>query len=256
MITGASSGIGVEIARLLAERGHGLTLVARREDRLRELADELSAKHPGRRYEVFAADLADAAAREKLAADVAATGLDVAVLVNNAGFGGHSEFVDAAPSGRDVEMVRLNVEAVTDLLARYLPGMVERRSGAVINVASTAAFQPMPGTATYAATKAFVLSQSEALAQELKGTGVTLTAVCPGPVKTEFAEVAGVGELAESAPEFVWLSAEEVAEAAVDGAAKGKRTVVPGAFNQVGTLLGRVAPRSLSLPLIDRGWNR
>jgi short-subunit dehydrogenase len=246
----------VEIARELAARGHGLCLVARREDRLQELADELAAAHPGRRYEVFAADLADAVAREKLVADIAAAGLQVSILVNNAGFGGHSEFVDAAPSGRDVEMVRLNVEAVTDLQARYLPGMVERGSGAVINIASTASFQPMPGTATYAATKAFVLSQSEAISQELKGTGVTVTAVCPGPVKTEFADVAGVGELADSAPEFVWMTAEQIAVAAVDGAAKGKRTVVPGAFNQAGSVIGRIAPRTLSLPLIDRGWNR
>jgi short-subunit dehydrogenase len=256
LVTGASSGIGVEIARQLAARGHGLALVARREGRLQELAGELSRSYPESRFEVFAADIGDAVARGQLVDAVAARGLQVSILVNNAGVGGHSEFADAAESGRDVQMVRLNVEAVTDLMARYVPGMVERGSGAVINVASTAAFQPMPGTATYAATKAFVLSQSEAVAQELKGTGVTVTAVCPGPVKTEFADVAGVGEIADNAPEFVWTTAEQVARAAVEGADSGKRTVVPGAFNQAGTVLGRIAPRALSLPLIDRGWNR
>ena len=154
-------------------------------------------------------------------------------------------------------MVRLNVEAVTDLLARYIPPMVERGSGAAINIASTAAFQPMPGTATYAATKAFVLSQSEALHQELKGTGVTVTAVCPGPVRTEFVEAAGVpDELTGAAPDFIWSTPEEIATAAVEGVAAGKRTVIPGSVNQATAFAARLVPTSLMLSAIDRRWNR
>jgi short-subunit dehydrogenase len=258
LVTGASSGIGVEIARELAARGHGLTLVARREQRLRDLATELGAAHPAIRIEVAAADLGEAAGRDAVAAAIAAAGLEVSILVNNAGFGGHAEFVDAAREGdRDLRMVRLNVEAVTDLLARYLPGMVESGAGAVINIASTAAFQPMPGTATYAATKAFVLSQSEALHQELKGTGVSVTAVCPGPVRTEFVEAAGVPEeLSGSTPDFVWSTPEEIAKAAVEGVEAGKRTVIPGTINRATAAAGHFMPTRLVLSAIDRGWNR
>ena len=257
LVTGASSGIGVEIARELARRGHGLTLVARREERMRALADELAAAH-SIRVEVVAADLGEAAGRDAVAAAVEAAGLDVSILVNNAGIGGHSEFVDAAREGdRDLRMVRLNVEAVTDLMARYVPGMADRRSGAVINVASTAAYQPMPGTATYAASKSFVLSLSEAMNQELKDSGVTVTALCPGPVRTEFVETAGVpDELTGTAPDFIWLTAEGVAKAAVDGAEAGKRTVVPGALHQATAFASRIVPTKLMLTAIDRRWNR
>jgi uncharacterized protein len=254
LITGASSGIGVEIARELAERGQGVSLVARREERLRELAVELATRH-GVRAEAYGCDLGDAAARDRLAAELEDAGLTVTILVNNAGFGGHGPFVEAAPD-RDVEMVRVNVEAVTDLLARYVPPMVDRGAGAVLNVASTAAFQPLPGSATYAATKAFVLSQGEALAAELKGTGVTVTTVCPGPVKTEFATVAGVDELASGAPEIVWTPPQQVAAEAVAALQSGKRAVVPGRLNQAGALAGRVLPRSLLLPTVQRFWNR
>lgn len=253
LVTGASSGIGVGIARELAARGHGVSLVARREERLAELATELA--DAGVRAEVFACDLADADARAALVARIDAAGLTVETLVNNAGFGRHGEFVAGAP-GRDVEMVRLNVEAVTDLLATYVPAMVERGRGAVINIASTAAAQPMPGGATYAASKAFVLSQGEALHQELKGTGVTVTNVCPGPVRTEFVEVSGVGQLAGGAPELVWTTVEQVASAAVRGVEAGRRTVTPGRLNQAGAIAGRLTPRALVLPAVDRGWNR
>jgi uncharacterized protein len=254
LITGASSGIGAAIARELAGRGHGVSLVARRAERLEELAAELAEAH-GVRAEAFAADLADAGARDRLTERLAAAGLTVEILVNNAGFGGHTRFA-AAPAGRDVEMVRVNVEAVTDLQAAYLPGMLERGRGAIINVASTAAFQPLPGTATYAATKAFVLSQSEAIHAEVAGGGVTVTAVCPGPVPTEFGEVAGVGELSDRAPELVWTEPERVAREAVEGAEHGKRVVVPGLLNQAGTLAGRFTPRAALLPLVRRFWAR
>lgn len=254
LVTGASSGIGVEIARGLAARGHGVWLTARREERLRELGEELEAEH-GIRADVFACDLGDATAREELVAAIGGAGLNVEVLVNNAGFGGHGRFI-RQERGRDVGMVRVNVEALTDLTVRWLPAMVERGRGAVLNVASIAAFQPLPGTATYGATKAFVLSQSEALHAELKGTGVTVTAVCPGPVKTEFAQVAGVDELAGRAPEVVWTSAEEVATAAIEALEAGRRTVVPGVINRAGALAGRLTPRGALLPVVRAVWGR
>ena len=153
-------------------------------------------------------------------------------------------------------MVRLNCEALLDLQARYLPAMVERGRGAVINIASTAAFQPIPGTATYAATKAFVLSLSEAVHEELKGTGVTVTAVCPGPVRTEFTRVAGIEQAEEQLPGMFWMSSEAVAKAAVDGAENGKRVVVPGLINRAGALTGQHTPRMLALPIVKRIWRR
>ena len=253
LVTGASSGIGAAIADSLARRGHGLTLVARREDRLTELAAELGERH-GVRAGVMSCDLSDAGARDALAAKLAEGGLDVEILVNNAGFGYAGDFVDAGRE-RQVEMMRVNCEAVVDLCGRYLPAMVERGRGAAINVASTAAFQPLPGSSTYSAGKAFVLNFTEALHQELKGTGVTVTALCPGPVRTEFVDAAGI-ERADSAPEFVWMSAEDVAEEAVKAAEAGKRAVVPGRLNYAGSVLGRHSPRKFVLPLSRRLWSR
>ena len=254
LVTGASAGIGVEIARQLAQRGHGLTLVARREDRLRELARELSGAH-GVRTEVIAVDLAEAAERDRLAAAIEDLGLRVEILVNNAGFG-DSARLNQAERERVTSMVRLNCEALLDLQARYTPGMAERGRGAVINVASTAAFQPIPGTATYAATKAFVLSLSEATHAELAGKGVTVTALCPGPVKTEFPDVAGVGGAEERLPGVFWTPVEDVASAAVEGAEKGRRVVVPGLMNRAGAITGQHSPRMLALPFVQRIWRQ
>lgn len=247
LVTGASSGIGTEIARELAQRGHGLTLVARREDRLRELAGELSTEHEVR-VEVVAADLSDRGARDDLAAAVISRGLSVSVLVNNAGFGSVGEFADNDRE-RQVQMVALNCEAIIDLTARYLPSMIEEGSGAVLNIASAAAFQPLPGSATYAASKAFVLHFTEAIHEELKGTGVTATAVCPGPVHTEFVEAAGMTLKGGAGPDFAWTSVTDVAAESVKGVEDGNRTVVPGLFNLAGSIVGRYSPRSLSLPI-------
>jgi short-subunit dehydrogenase len=254
LVTGASSGIGAEIARELAKRGHGVTLVARREDRLRELAAELSDDH-GVRAEAIGADLADSAERDALANRIDELGLEVAALVNNAGFGGGGK---CATADREyiVRMVKLNCEVVVDLQGRYLPAMVARGSGAIINVASTAAFQPMPGTAVYGATKAFVLSLSEAAHAELKGTGVSVTALCPGPVKTEFVEVARLDAADDNLPDLFWTPVETVAREAVDGAEKGKRVVVPGVTNRAGAIAGQHAPRMLALPIVKRIWSR
>lgn len=254
LITGASSGIGTEIARGLTARGHGVTLVARREDRLLELAGELAERH-GVRAGAIACDLGDAEDRDRLAAEVEKLELEVDALVNNAGFGGAGEFA-AVPREREIDMVRVNCEAVIDLSSRYLPAMVSRGGGAVINIASMAAFQPLPRNATYAATKAFVLSHSEAVHSELKGTGVSVTAVCPGPVRTEFATVAGMAAAEERTPGAIWMSAESVAEDAIRAAEKGKRAVVPGMLNQAGSLVGRFTPHTLSLPVVKRVWQR
>ena len=253
-MTGASSGIGAAIARELAARGHNLICVARRAERLAELADEL-ARSAGVSVEPLAADLADDAERDRLAAEVERLGLAVEILVNCAGFGSAG---DLQREDREllVGMVRLNCDALLDLQARYAPGMAARGRGAIVNLASTAAFQPMPGNATYAASKAFVLSLSEATHVELAEAGVTVTAVCPGPVKTEFADVAGIAEAGERVPGFVWTPVEDVARAAVDGADRGRRVVVPGLLNRAGAVSGQHAPRALALPLARRIWRR
>jgi uncharacterized protein len=254
LITGASSGIGSEIARALAGRGHGVTLVARREERLAELASELSDRH-GVRAETVACDLADPASRDRLQKTLDELGLIVEILVNNAGFGSFGPFAEADRE-QELRMVRLNVEAVVDLAARYLPAMVGRGRGTVINIASSASFQPIPSNATYAATKAFVLSHSEALHSETRGSGVTVTAVCPGPVRTEFADAAGIAGAEERTPGFLWMSAEAVAEQAVRAAEKGRRIVVPGLMNQATAFGGQHAPRALLLPIVKRVWGR
>lgn len=251
IVTGASSGIGERIARQLAGRGLGVTLVARREDRLRALADELGGT--GVRAEVVAADLADDASRRRLADTVTERGLTVDVLVNNAGFSTTGPVHRSDPD-REVTMLRTDVEAVAHLCSLFLPGMVERRRGAVLNVASTAAFQPLPGQAGYAAAKAFVLAYSQAVRGELTGTGVTMTVLCPGPVETEFAEAAGFsGDDAESSlPRFMWVPADDVAKQAVDGMAAGKWVVIPGAANRVGATAAHLVPRRLLVPLLAK----
>lgn len=254
LITGASAGIGEAIARELAGRGHGVTLVARREDRLRTLAQELADRF-GVRAEVLGTDLGDATVRAELPRRITELGLDVEILVNNAGFGGGEDFAKTERE-RLVSMVELNCTALLDLQAVYLPQMVERGRGAVINIASTAAFQPLPGAATYGATKAFVLSLSEAVHEELKGTGVTLTAVCPGPVKTEFPQVAGLQGAEDQVPGMLWMTPESVAKQAVDAAADGKRAIIPGLLNRAGALTGQHAPRMFSLPIVKRVWRR
>ncbi len=250
LVTGASSGIGAEIARILAERGHGVTLVARREDRLTALAEEIEAKlHV--RADAIGCDLSDATARDGLVAEIRARGLDVEILVNNAGFGSAGRFQELDLDG-ELRMVRTNVEAVVHLCGEYVPGMVDRGEGAVLNVASTAAFQPLARQSTYSASKAFVLGFTEALSSDLKDTGVTATALCPGPVKTEFTDQHEGFNAASSTPDFVWMSAEDCARAAVKGLERGKRVVVPGVGNRIGALAGQHAPRSVLLAATRR----
>jgi uncharacterized protein len=252
LITGASSGIGAEIARELARRGHGVTLTARRKERLKELAEELTAEH-GARAETVAADVSDEAGRTHLRRELEARGLQVDVLVNNAGYGSGGAFVELE-GDQEAAMVRTNVEAVVALSSAFLPEMVERRRGAILNVASLIAFQPVPFQATYGATKAAVLSFTDALHEELRGSGVTVTAICPGPVRTEFGEAGGFGGADDRIPAFLWLSASKVAEDAVNGLEKGERVVVPGPINQLAALYGQHLPRGILLPLIRRTW--
>ena len=249
LITGASSGIGAALARELAGRGHGVTLVARSEDRLRELAAELADKH-GVRAEAVACDVTDPAARDRLAAAVEAAGLRVDVLANNAGFGTYKRFVEI-PRERLLEETRVNTEAVVDLTARWLPGMVERGAGAVLVTASTAAFQPLPGNALYAGAKSFALVFAEGLHHEVKGAGVTVTALCPGPVKSGFQDASGAHDFASGLPKPLWRSPEQVAAAAVNGLDRGRRVVVPGTPNRVLAAVGRFSPRPVVLRVMD-----
>ena len=254
LVTGASSGIGDQVARQLAARGHGVTLVARREDRLRALAEDLYETH-GVRADAIAADLATAKGRDEMAAQIAGLGLDVEILVNNAGLGGSGNVHRSEPQTL-VGMVALNCEALVDLQARFSPAMVDRGRGAIVSIASTAAFQPIPGTATYAATKAFVLSLSEGTHAELSRKGVSVTAVCPGPVKTEFAESAGLGDANDKLPGFVWTDVEQVAREAIEGAENGSRVVVPGFMNRAGAILAQHTPRAVILPVAMRAWRQ
>ena len=244
LVTGASSGIGEAFARQLAARGYRVALVARGEDRLRTLAGEL-----GDGAEVFVCDLADAAARERLATDVEARGLRVEVLVNNAGFGVYKDFAES-DRDREIEQARVNVEAVVDLTHRFLPQMIARARGAVINTASTAAFQPIPGNAGYAAAKAYVLALSEALHEETRKTGVTVTALCPGPVHSGFQEASQAQDFAKTLPKPMWREPDVVARAALKGADRGKRLVVPGAPNRISGAMARVSPRPVLLRML------
>ena len=252
IVTGASSGIGTAIACELARRGHGVTLVARREDRLLTLADALRAEYDVRAVAI-AADLTDESSRRRIPDELEARGLTADVLVNNAGFSTTGP-VHRGDAEREIALVRTDVEAVVHLCTLFLPAMVEREAGAILNVASTAAFQPMPGQAAYAAAKAFVLSYSHALRAELRGKGVTVTTLCPGPVQTEFAEAAGfdVEEANSALPSFMWETAPDVARAAVDGLAKGQAVVIPGRANRVGAATAYLTPRKLLLPILAR----
>ncbi len=246
LITGASSGIGTELARQLAALGHGVTLVARRREKLDELADEVRRAH-GVEARVIAADLIDADARERMIADLREGGAVVAGLCNNAGFGSFGHFVDMDKE-RESDMVRLNVLALHELTGAFVDPMVQRGEGAILNVASIAAFQPLPNMATYAATKAFVQTFSEALHAELHGTGVSCTSLCPGPSPTEFGETAGVGEQESSIPSAAMVAPADVAAAAINGMVKGRRSVVPGSFAKASAFGGRFVPRSVLLP--------
>src|SRR5919201_6874449 len=219
LVTGASAGIGEEFAKQLSAKGYEVVLVARRRERLEQLASKL----PGKAH-VIECDLASEPG--SLKGEVDALDLDVDVLVNNAGFGTHGRFVENDAT-RDAELVRVNCEAIVTLTHAFLPGMIERRRGGVITVASTAGMQPLPYEVVYSATKAFARTFSDALATELRGSGVTALCVNPGPVRTEFQQVAGYGtDFLPPVPGKI--SAEQVARESLAAFKRGRRTLIPG----------------------------
>jgi uncharacterized protein len=242
LITGASAGLGAEFARQCAARGEALALVARRLDRLDALKAEL-----GGDIRLFAADLSAPDAAERLIEQLAAAGLEVGTLINNAGFGLAGRFA-AQPPERQLAMVDLNMRTLTALCRAVLPAMVARGRGGILNVASTAAFQPGPGMAVYYATKAYVLSLTEALHQELKGKGVHVTALCPGPTATEFFEVAEVTGLLPR----IAVPAAGVVRAGLSGLDRNKAVVVPGLSNKLLAQGHRIAPRGLMRRVMAR----
>jgi hypothetical protein len=236
LVTGASAGLGAEFARQLSERGYRLVLAARRKDRIEELARELG------KARAVAIDLSKKDSAAKLLADIEANGETVDLLLNNAGFGLIGRFAEL-DAKRERQMIDLNVGTLTDLCRAVAPQMITRKSGSILNVASTAAFQPGPKMAVYFATKAFVLSLTEALHEELKPHGVKVSCLCPGPTRTEFGEVAGFG--GNGMFDRVAMDAPEVVKAGLDGLENNKAVVIPGIINKAGALSGRFAPRSV-----------
>ena len=244
LITGASAGIGREFARQLAGCARSLILVARREDRLAELRDELQQQHPNLVVQIRQGDLADFAQLHELMEWLDRERIDVDILVNNAGLGDSGPFATSGPI-RNEQMTLVNVVALTSLTRHLLPQMIAKRRGGILNVSSSAGFLPMPGSAVYAATKAYVTSFSEALRAELHGTGVSVCALCPGPVATEFQEVAsrpshkvkpGPG------PEFLQVSVEQVVRDALAALEADRPVVIPGFAMKLAIFVSRIMP--------------
>lgn len=249
LVTGASGGIGAEIARLAAADGHDLALVARSADALETFATELRAAH-GVRVEVLPFDLSDHASVGRLVATLEEKKIEVDTLVNNAGVGKLGTFATMDPAAID-GMVSLNVAAVTSLARALLPGMVERKSGRILNVASTAAFQPGPLMAVYYATKAYVMHWSLALSDELRGSGVTVTCLCPGPTRTGFQRTAGMNGTALFKSAFI-MTAGRAAEIGYRAMLRGKPLVVAGRRNAFFAFCTRLIPRSLAGSIAKR----
>jgi short-subunit dehydrogenase len=246
LVTGASSGIGAEFARQLAASGADVVLVARRTDRLEGLAEALRSEH-GVGATTISADLSVQGASQALADELAARSIAVDVLINNAGFATHGDFVDEDLARVHDEMA-LNVVTVVELTRLMLPGMVARRRGIVVNVGSTGAFQPVPTMAVYGATKAFVLSFTEALWGELRGTGVHALALCPGATETEFFDV--VGADAQVGPKRMPVA--DVVRQALEAVEKGRPSIVTGARNALGSRLPRLLTRKQTIKVTQR----
>jgi len=246
LITGASSGIGRELARMFAADGAELILTARREERLQELAAELQQRH-GTISTLIPLDLGQPEAPEELFRQVTAAGKQVDVLVNNAGFGQMGSFVDI-PLARQLTMIDLNISALVALSHLFLPGMLARKRGSILNLGSTASFQPGPNVNVYYATKAFVLSFSEALWKELKGTGICVTCLCPGPTRTEFGDESAMHDT----PVFKHnaMRVEDVARAGFRGVRKRKRLVIPGLMIRLLSFSVRLTPRPAILDVM------
>jgi hypothetical protein len=244
LVTGGSTGIGLELARELAKRRCDLILSARSAETLRSVATELASAH-GVKTHVIVSDLSRAGAAEQLAAGAMAIGR-VDILINNAGFGAFGAFAER-PLDEQMSMVHLNIGALTELTSRLMPNLLEAR-GKILNVASTAAFQPGPLMAVYYATKAYVLSFSEAIAEELGDRGVTVTCLCPGPTKSGFQERAGVEDT--RLVKLGMMPAARVAKAGVAGLFAGRRLVVPGLTNRLGAQLPRLSPRRATTKVV------
>lgn len=251
IVTGASEGIGAELARVFAGKGHEVVLVARRRDRLAALAEEIAASGASFRPLVVELDLTSEGALDRLEEELASAGLSPEILVNNAGFGLIGRAADLDPA-EQLAMIDLNIRALTALTLRFLQPIVAARGG-ILNVASVASFMPGPGFSIYYATKAYVRSFSEALAEELRPAGVRVTALCPGPVRTGFQSRAGfefTGEMRAMTPAL--LPADEVARQGYEALLQGRRVVVPGLVNKILVFVSRAAPRAILLPLLAR----
>jgi short-subunit dehydrogenase len=255
LITGASSGIGEAFAEAFAKQGLDLILVARSRDKLDATAAWLAKTYGGVRVEVIIADLSQSQPGAALAKKIAALGLSVDVLVNNAGFGLAANFHKNDPA-RQQQMIALNVSAVVDLAQTFLPAMLERGAGAIINIASLAGFQPTPYMTVYGATKAFVLSFSEGLWAEYRGKGIAVIAVCPGPVDTAFFEATGNSKLRQTVPPGTMLSAQQVVAHSLKALRQGKSFVVPGVVMKLTSLLPRFMPRALVANVAARTMKR
>ena len=240
LVTGASSGIGEQFALKLGRRGHNLVLTARSENRLHDLAARLRAENPGIDVEVIAADLAQPGSAAALTAEVAARGVEVDVLINTAGFGSHNPVAEEDP-GNVAREIQLNCSSLVELTVRLLPAMLTRDRGGVLNVASTAAFQPLASMAVYGASKAFVLSFTEALWAETRTTGVRVMALCPGATETGFFDAAGKEFLTQGRQ-----SADHVAEFGLRAFFNGRApSVIPGVANKLGATGYRFVPRAM-----------
>ena len=246
LVTGGSGGIGLELARVLARNGFDLVLVARSRDTLEAAAGQLEGTFDVKAH-VFASDLRIPEAPQTIFDFLLNEDIQIDALINNAGFGLGGEFAETELR-RELDMIQVNIAALTHLTKLFVPGMIKRHSGRVLNVASTAAFQPGPLMAVYYATKAYVLSFSEALAEELRNTGVTVTALCPGPTQTEFADVAHLTS-SRLFTTFGVADAADVAHYGFDAMMHGKRLAIPGIRNKIVAQANRFAPRALSAKL-------
>jgi uncharacterized protein len=245
LITGASAGIGREFARQLAPRAQSLVLVARREQKLNELRDELRNRNAQLNVHVRVVDLCHKSQIDELLQWLEQNKIDIDFLINNAGLGDYGSFATSPPERND-EMLQVNIVALTLLTRQLLPPLIERKRGAILSVSSSAGFLPIAGMGVYAASKAYVNSFSEALRAELCGTGVTATVLCPGPVHTEFGEVAKrPGGEPESGPEFVYVSVEKTVHDALAAVESDKPLVIPGFVMKLGMFLVRITPMSI-----------
>lgn len=250
LITGASFGIGYELAKIFAREKFNLILVARNLDKL----NQLKAKINNSEIQIITIqkDLTNPLAPQELFDHIKQLNLNVDILVNNAGFGLLGPFIELDLKTQ-LEMIQLNITSLVHLTYLFLPQMIERKNGKIMNVASTAAFQPGPNMAIYYATKAFVLSFSEALYAELKPKGITVSALCPGPTKTEFQKRARMENInLERSKLLPYMSAEKVAQVGFDGLVKGKRVIIPGFLNKLGTKLVKLFPKSFVLAVIKK----